>query len=185
MAAISASLVKELRDAHRRGDDGLQARARGDERRPRRGGQAPAREGHRAGGEARRPRDDRGQGRASTSTTAVAARWSPSAARPSRSPTTRSSSIFVAARPRRGREARRAGGRRARGRARRAVREARREHRRPRRGPLRGGGGRGPRRRTSHPPANKIGVLVHGTRQPGHRAATLAMHIAVRRAALQ
>ena len=49
--------------AHRRGDDGLQARARGDGRRRRRGRQAPAREGHGAGGEARRPRDDRGQGR--------------------------------------------------------------------------------------------------------------------------
>ena len=49
----------------RRGDDGLQARPRGHERRSRRGRQAPAREGDRERGQARGPRDDRGQGRLS------------------------------------------------------------------------------------------------------------------------
>ena len=44
----------------RRGDDGLQARAAGDRRRHRRRAHAPAREGHGGGGQARRPRDDRG-----------------------------------------------------------------------------------------------------------------------------
>ena len=88
---ISASHVKELRDADRRGDDGLQARARGDGRRPRGRAHAPAREGHGPGGEARRPRDDRGHGRLRIDGD-DAARWSPSAARRSRSRTTRSSS---------------------------------------------------------------------------------------------
>ena len=46
-----------------RRDDGVQARAAGDRRRLRRGGQAPAREGHGVGCEARRSRDERGQGR--------------------------------------------------------------------------------------------------------------------------
>src|SRR5207237_203222 len=49
--------------ADERADDGLQARAPGDERRPRRGEAPAAREGHRERGEAREPRDDRGQGR--------------------------------------------------------------------------------------------------------------------------
>ena len=75
----------------RRGDDGLQARARGDERRPRGRAEAAAREGHGAGGEARRTRDDRGRRRLSTSTSESARRWSPSAARPSRSRRTTSS----------------------------------------------------------------------------------------------
>ena len=44
-----------------RGDDGLQARARRDGRRPRGRPPAPAREGARPGRQARRPRDDRGQ----------------------------------------------------------------------------------------------------------------------------
>ena len=43
-----------------RRDDGLQARAPGDRRRLRRRRQAPAREGHGVGRQARRPRDDRG-----------------------------------------------------------------------------------------------------------------------------
>ena len=47
----------------RRGDDGLQARARGDGRRPRRRSHAAAREGHGRRCQALGPRDDRGQGR--------------------------------------------------------------------------------------------------------------------------
>ena len=76
---------------HERGDDGLQARAPGDRRRLRRRRQAPAREGHGLGGEARRPRDD---ARASSSTRVDGRdrrRSSPSAARPSRSRRTRTS----------------------------------------------------------------------------------------------
>ena len=44
--SISAALVKELRDATGARDDGLQARAGGDRRRPRGRAHAPAREGH-------------------------------------------------------------------------------------------------------------------------------------------
>ena len=54
----------------------------------------PAREGHRAGGEARRAAR-RPRARSPSTSTRRTARWSPSAARPSRSRTTRSSSIFV------------------------------------------------------------------------------------------
>ena len=63
----------------------------GDGRRLRRGRQAAAREGHGLGREARRPRDERRQGRRRGATTA-SARSSRSAARPSPSRTTRSSS---------------------------------------------------------------------------------------------
>ena len=48
---------------HERGDDGLQARTPGDRRRLRRGREAPPRERHGVGCEARRPRDERRQGR--------------------------------------------------------------------------------------------------------------------------
>ena len=58
-----AALVKELRDATGARDDGLQARAPGDGRRPRGGADAPARARHGPGGQARRPRDDRGHRR--------------------------------------------------------------------------------------------------------------------------
>ena len=91
-AEISAALVKELREQHRRGDDGLQARAAGDERRHRGRGRPPAREGHgaarRSAPTARRPK---GSSATASPTTARRARWSPSAARPSRSRRTRSS----------------------------------------------------------------------------------------------
>ena len=60
MTEISAALVKELRDADRSGDDGLQAGAPGDRRRHRRRADAPSREGDGGCGQARRPRDDRG-----------------------------------------------------------------------------------------------------------------------------
>ena len=60
---ISAALVKELRDATSAGMMDVQARARGDGRRLRRGRQAAAREGHGVGREARRSRDERRQGR--------------------------------------------------------------------------------------------------------------------------
>ena len=76
----------------RRGDDGLQARARGDGRRPRGGSHATAREGHRPGSQALGPRHHRRQGRLLESRRRASLPWSPSAARRSRSRTTRSSS---------------------------------------------------------------------------------------------
>ena len=77
-----------------RGDDGLQARAAGDGRRLRRGRQAAAREGHGVGREARRPRDERRQGRRDGARRA-SARSPRSAARRSLSRTTTSSSAYA------------------------------------------------------------------------------------------
>ena len=87
---ISAGLVKELRERDGRRDDGLQARARGDGRRPRRGADAAAREGHGGGRQAGRPRDDRGP-RRRRSSSRRRRRSSASAARPSPSRRTTSS----------------------------------------------------------------------------------------------
>ena len=63
MTDISAAMVKELRDATSAGMMDCKRALAGDGRRLRRGGQAPAREGHGVRREARRPRDERGQGR--------------------------------------------------------------------------------------------------------------------------
>ena len=72
-----------------RGNDGLQARARGDERRPRRCPHAPARARHGIGRQARGTRDD-GRASSATSSMAASARSSASAAR--RSPCRRATS---------------------------------------------------------------------------------------------
>ena len=69
--------------AHRRRDHGLQARARGDRRRPRGGHRAAAREGPGRGRQQGRPRRPRGPGRPRTSTPAAASACSSrSTARP-------------------------------------------------------------------------------------------------------
>ena len=63
MTEITAAMVKQLRDATSAGMMDCKRALAGDGRRLRRGRQAPAREGHGVGREARRPRDERGQGR--------------------------------------------------------------------------------------------------------------------------
>ena len=110
----------------------------------------------RSGPAARRPRARS----SSTSRRRTSARWSPSAARPSPSRTTPSSWLRAAgARGRR--EARPEPRRGARGRAGRARRQARREHRR-RADAVRYQGEDGDVLTAYvHPPANKLGVLVH------------------------
>ena len=114
----------------RRGDDGLQARPRGDGRRPRRRGHAAPREGHGERRQARRPRDHRGQGRlpiaddgSTGAMVAVGCETEPVS-------NNEEFFVYVEGRPRRGRHHGAQAPRRARGRARRAVRQARREHRR-------------------------------------------------------
>ena len=91
MTTISAEPGQGAPRPDGRGDDGLQARARGDGRRRRGGPEAPAREGHRRRDEARRPRDDARASSWRACRGCAAARWSPSAARPSPSARTRSS----------------------------------------------------------------------------------------------
>ena len=148
MTEISAALVKELRDATGAGMMDCKRALAGDGRRLRRGRQAPAREGHGLGREARRPRDERGQGRlparATTSARDRRRRLRDRAGLEQRRvPRVRARrcsrpSSSTAARPRR-----------ARGRAGRADGEARREHRRRRREAHRGGG-----RRACSPPTS-------------------------------
>ena len=91
MTEISAAMVKELRDATSAGMMDCKRALAGDRRRLRRGRQAAAREGHGVGGEARRPRDERRQGRRDGSRQ-TSARSPRSAARPSRCRTTTTSS---------------------------------------------------------------------------------------------
>ena len=63
VTAISAALVKELRDRTGAGMMDCKRALAGDGRRPRGRAEAAARAGHRRRAEARRPRDQRGQGR--------------------------------------------------------------------------------------------------------------------------
>ena len=145
----------------RRGDDGLQARARGDGRRPRRGAEAAAREGHRQGRQARRAARRPRARSSSRSRERDAARWSRSAARPSRSRTTRSSSSSPSAFSRPSRARRRARVEALEEERVELVAQARREHRRPSaRSRFEAGEGESLAAYV-HPPANKIGVLVH------------------------
>ena len=158
-----------------RGDDGLQARAPGDGRRLRRGRQAAAREGHGVGREARRSRDERGQGRRDGARRA-SARSSRSAARPSRSRTTTTSSAYA--------ENVLDGGASSGGdaaaeleeRARRADREARREHPGRRRQAHEAGDGE-TLSYYVHSPANKVGALVRTKGGDPAAARSLALHL--------
>ena len=90
------SITRQRREGaprpHGRGHDGVQAGARGGERRRREGGRDPARQGPGEGRQARRARGGRGRRRAATSTrTAGSACSSRSTARPTSWPATTSS----------------------------------------------------------------------------------------------
>ena len=173
---LSAALVKELRDAHRRGDDGLQARAAGDRRRPRRRADAPARarDGARPASApaARRPRASSATARAATRGTMVAVGCETE-------PVSKNDEFQAFAkkvldtvddgRP----EARRG----ARAGARRARREARREHRRHRRRALRGGRTARRSARTCIRRRTRSASLVSSRRHAGARAAARDAHL--------
>ena len=157
-----------------RGDDGLQARARRDERRPRRRPNAPPRARHGVGRQARRPRDDRRPRRLHRRRR----RWLDHRHRLRdgaglEERRVRGFRDQGAPRRPRGRPER---GRVVRGRAHRAHREARREHRR--RGAERFEAPEGNVLAAyAHPPANKIGVLVELEGGSEELARQLAMHI--------
>ena len=161
----------------RRGDDGLQARARGDERRSRGGGHAPAREGHGERGQARGPRDDRGQGRLSAGDDG--SRGTMVAVGCETEPVSNNEEFLAFAKDVLDAvDARGAGAEAELEDARvQLSAQARREHRRRRHRPLRRVDG-GVIAAYAHPPANKIGVLVQLRGGDAELGRKVAMHIA-------